>query len=127
LQERLLFRTNAILGDRQWYRLFSSALIHADFVHLCFNLLAFYSFAQVIEWAYGGVIMVVVYAVSILGGSLLSLHINRYRDYAALGASGGVCGVIFAALFLVPGTNAGIILLPFSIPGPVFAIGYLIV
>lgn len=43
--------------------------------------------------------LLVIYAVSVGGGSLFSLWLHRHHDYEALGASGGVCGVIFAAIF----------------------------
>ncbi|HTI98106.1 MAG TPA: rhomboid family intramembrane serine protease [Dongiaceae bacterium] len=126
LRERLLFRPEAILAHKQWDRLFSSALIHADWMHLGFNLFALYSFGSLVEEVYGRALFLGIYVASILGGSLLSLWLHRHHDYAALGASGGVCGVMFAAIFLVPGTGVGMMFLPLTLPGPVFAGGYLV-
>ncbi len=125
-RERLMFRPERILVDKEWDRLLSSALIHANWGHLGFNLLALFSFGQQIEFHYGAGLLLVIYIASVLGGSLLSLALHRHHDYAALGASGGVCGVLFAAIFLIPGTAVGLLFIPIAIPGPVFAILYLI-
>jgi len=126
LREKLIFDPHAILALKQWYRLFSCAVIHANGAHLFFNLITIYSFGSAIEFGYGSAVFLLVYALSILGGSLLSLYIHRNHAYAALGASGGGCGVLFAAIFLQPGTGVGMFLLPISIPGPIYAVGFLI-
>ena len=126
LMRRLLFKPKEILRKKQYDRLFSSALIHADWMHAGFNLFALYSFGSAIELLYGWQTLLAVYVLAILGGSLLSLYLHRFHDYAALGASGGVSGVIFATIFLVPGTGVGLIFLPIFIPGNVFALLYLI-
>jgi len=124
LKGRLLFRPHLILGG-QWDRLFGSALIHADWVHAGFNLFAFYSFGGVIEMFYGWHTLLMIYLGSILGGGLLSLYLHRQHDYAALGASGGVAGVVFATIFMIPGTGVGMLFIPVSIPGNLFALLYL--
>ena len=126
LRKRLLFQPQDILARKQWYRLLSSALIHANWAHLGFNLFALYSFGRSLEAFYGSITLLGIYVASILGGSLLSLFIHRNHDYSALGASGGVCGVIFATIFLVPGTSVGLVFLPIWIPGPLFAVLYLV-
>jgi membrane associated rhomboid family serine protease len=126
LSDRLLFRPDNILAQKEWYRLFSSALIHADWIHLCFNLVALYSFGEMVEAIFGGHMLLLIYLASILGGSLLSLFLHRYHDYSALGASGGVCGVMFASIFLVPGLSVSLFLVPIGIPGPIFAGLYLV-
>jgi len=126
LRERLLFRPRAILVDGEWHRLLSSALIHADWMHVIFNLMALHSFGQSVEMRYGPWVLLFLYCMSVLGGSLLSLLIHRNHEYAALGASGGVCGVMFGSIFLVPGTAVGLFLIPIPIPGPIFALLYLV-
>ncbi len=126
LRERMIFKPEAILARKEWYRLISSAFVHLDWMHLGFNLFALYSFGSLLELVYGSTILACIYLAAILGGSLLSLFLHRNHDYSALGASGGVCGVIFAAIFLVPGTGVGMLFLPFALPGPVFAVLYLV-
>lgn len=126
LQERLLFRPERILAHKEYHRILGSALIHADWTHLGFNLFSLYSFGRSLELIWGIPVFLGVYLGAIVAGSFLSLFLHRHHDYAALGASGGVCGVIFATIFLVPGTCVGMFLLPLSIPGPVFALLYLV-
>lgn len=124
--QRLLFKPREILVDGQWDRILSSALIHADWMHAGFNLFAFYSFGSSIEILYGWKTLVVIYIFSVMSGSLLSLFLHRHHPYAALGASGGVSGIIFATIFLVPGTGVSLFFIPIAIPGNVFALIYLV-
>ena len=125
LSDRLLFRPERILAQREWYRLLSSALIHVDWMHLFFNIVALYSFGETVEALHGPLVLLLIYWASVLGGSLLSLFLHRNHDYSALGASGGVCGVMFASILLVPGMSIGTLFVPVRIPGPVFAAFYL--
>ena len=101
--ERWIFNPRAILVDKDYHRLYTCGLIHANWTHFAFNAFSFYSFARGIEMLYGPSTMLFIYGCSILGGSLLSLIIHRNHEYRALGASGGVCGIIFASIFLLPG------------------------
>jgi hypothetical protein len=82
-------------------------------------------FGTTIEDNYGPRVLLIIYFSAILGGSLLSLAIHRHHDYRALGASGGVCGVIFASIFLVPGMAVMSLYFPVGIPGWLYAILYL--
>ncbi|NDV46976.1 rhomboid family intramembrane serine protease [Paludibacter sp. 221] len=125
--DRYKFSTYAIIEKRQWDRLIASAFLHADWMHLIFNMLTFYFFAPSII-AYLGVFrLMIIYIASILGGNLLSLFVYR-RDmtYTAIGASGGVCGVLFAAIALDPHIGIMFMFIPIPIPGWIFAILYLI-
>lgn len=124
--DRLLFRPRDILVRKEYHRVLTSALIHADWMHVIFNLMALHSFGRALEERQGPWVLLFVYLASILGGSLLSLWLHRNEDYSALGASGGVCGVMFAAIFLVPETNVMLFLIPIPVPGPVFALLYLV-
>jgi membrane associated rhomboid family serine protease len=126
LRERLLFDPFEILHRKQYERLITSALIHADWMHFGFNAFSLYSFGTNIEFIYGPKILVLIYLSSILGGSLLSLLLHRNHIYRSLGASGGVCGVIFASIFLLPGGSVSIPPFPLQIPAYLYAIGFLV-
>src|SRR4051812_20239673 len=52
LRSKLIFNPYIINSNRQWYRFFSSALIHADIVHLAINMLVLYSFGAIVEYYY---------------------------------------------------------------------------
>jgi len=125
LRQRWIFNPQAILADKQYYRMLSSGLIHADLPHFIFNAISFYSFAQMIETDFGPKVLLVIYGASIFGGSLLSLVIHRHHDYYALGASGGVCGVIFASIFMLPGSSVVIFPFPFGVPALLYAVIFL--
>ena len=70
--------------------------------------------------------LMLIYFGSIVGGSLLSLYLHRHHDYRALGASGGVCGVIFASIFLLSGGGVTMLWMPVSIPSWLYAILFLV-
>ena len=127
LRERLLFSPYDILRRKQIDRMLTSGLIHADWAHFLFNAFSFYCFGRNIEFIYGSNVLLLIYLSSILGGSLLSLIIHRHEEYKALGASGGVCGVIFASIFLLPGGSINIYPFPVGIPAYAYAIGFLII
>src|SRR5215469_6651549 len=83
IRERWIFNPRAILAHKEYYRMVSCGLIHADWVHFLFNAISFLSFAQNIEVNYGAKTMLLIYCASIIGGSLLSLVIHRHHDYRA--------------------------------------------
>ncbi len=112
----------------EYYRLISSAFIHADWAHFTFNVVGLVIWGEVLEYAGGWWFLPLVFLLSALGGSLLSLFIHRHEsDYQALGASGGVLGVIFASLQVYGGSVQPLFLPGIGIPAPVFAIAYLVV
>src|ERR1043166_7064725 len=126
LWERWMFKPYEILRHKQIERMVTSGLIHLDWMHFALNAYSFYSFGRNIELFYGTRTLLIIYVASIVGGSLLSLFIHRHHDYRALGASGGVCGIIFASIFLLPGGRIGMFLLPIMVPADVYAIAFLL-
>ena len=88
-------------------------------------MVSLYLFGRTFEWSLGKTDFLLIYFGSVIGGSLLSLYVHRHHDYLAYGASGGVCGIIFAYLLLFPG--AGISLyFAVPIPGWLYAIGFMV-
>lgn len=126
LFDRLKFNTYAILQQKQWDRLITSAFLHADWMHLIFNMLTFYFFAPFIIMYLGVVKFLLIYFGSIIGGNLLTLFLYRHNPaYSAIGASGGVSGVLFGSIALYPHISIMIMFIPIPIPGWIFAILYL--
>ncbi|MGD9109649.1 MAG: rhomboid family intramembrane serine protease [Phycisphaerales bacterium] len=125
--ERYLFDSQRILADKQYYRIVSSGALHGSWGHLIFNMFSLYSFGSEIELHFGWVQFLTIYFVSIIGGSLLSLVLHRNHEYRAIGASGGVCGIIFACIFLLPGSSVYIFFIPIPIPAYIFAVVFLAV
>jgi len=124
--DRFIFRPESILSSREYYRLFTSAFLHADWTHLIFNMISLYLFGSDIELFFGVSQFLAIYVGAIVGGSLLSLLIHRHHDYRAYGASGGVCGIIFAYIFIFPGGGVSFFPFPFTIPAWLYAIAFVI-
>jgi membrane associated rhomboid family serine protease len=124
--EKLIFEPRAILVFKEYYRMATSALLHADGSHLFGNMLTLYFFGSSLELYHGPAVLVFIYLASIIGGSALSLWLHRHHDYRALGASGGVCGVLFAWILFFPGGTVAFLFVPIPIPGWLYAIAYLV-
>jgi membrane associated rhomboid family serine protease len=123
--EKNLFQVNKVLQGKEYRRLLVSGFLHADWAHLIFNMVSFYSFADNLETFLGPVKFLTIYFASLLGGDVLALIIHKNNPYyRAVGASGAVCGVIFAAIALFPGIEIGFLFIPVPIPGWIFGIGY---
>lgn len=124
---RRLFATGPILERRQWDRLVSSGFLHGGYAHLFFNMYTLWSFGRVLEFVHGPWAFLVIYFAAIVGGNLVSLWLHRHEPhYRALGASGGVSGVIFAVIFLFPQGDIQLMLIPIPIPSWLFAIGFVV-
>jgi len=124
--DRYKFSTYAITEMKQIDRLLSSGFLHADLMHLIFNMLTLFFFADTIIAIMGNLLFVIIYLLAIIGGNLLTLWLYR-RDmtYTAVGASGGVSGILFAAIALYPDMTLFILPIPFPIPAWIFGIAYL--
>lgn len=124
--ERYKFNVGSVRRGEQ-FRMFSSGFLHADTSHLFMNMLTLYFFADVVINSVGELNFIVIYIISLLLGSLLSLyfHQNEYQ-YSAIGASGAVTGVLYAAILLNPGMSLYLFFIPIPIPAYIFGIGYLL-
>ncbi len=130
----LIFYPPAITNRNQWYRFITSGLIHADIMHLLFNMYSFYLFGDLVEKTFvqifgesGKLIYIILYVVSLIVCLLPTYFQNQNNyHYRSLGASGAVSAVIFAGIFLYPTMGMGIFPIPFHIPGFVFGPLYLI-
>ncbi|HOP29485.1 MAG TPA: rhomboid family intramembrane serine protease [Spirochaetota bacterium] len=127
LFEQYLFSVEKILKKHEYHRTISSAFIHADLGHLIFNMFSFYAFATGIESVYGSPSVAIIFLGGAISGSLLSLLIHRNEpEYRAVGASGAVCGIIFASIFLLPGGSIIIFPLPLPIPAWLYAVLFIL-
>ncbi len=108
-------------------RMFTSALLHADWNHLFFNMLTLYFFAPVVINYFGNTTFVFIYVASLLAGSLLTLlmHKDDY-SYRAIGASGAVTGILYSAILINPEMSLYLFFIPIPIPAYIFGIGYLL-
>ncbi len=125
---KYMFQVGAILEGKQFIRMVSSGWLHGSGAHLAFNMIALWSFAEVIIQLGSVFFFVAIYFLSLIGGSLTSLYIHRHNlYYSAIGASGAVSGVVFASILLYPQGSIYLFLIPFPIPSWLFGILYLLV
>lgn len=128
LEEGLLLYPWDIARRGQWYRLFTYGLVHADVLHLLFNMIALYSITFVLEQVMG----TARYAALYCGGMVLSAVIPAWRHranerYSALGASGAVSALFFAGMLYFPTAKIGLLFLPIPLPWPLFAVLFIAV
>lgn len=125
--DRYSFEVDNILVYKDYKRLVTSGFLHVSWMHLLFNMVALYMFSTSLELRMGPSSFLTLYFASLVGGNLLSLVIHRnHGDYSAVGASGAVCGIIFASIALFPGMRIGFLYLPFSIPAWIYGLLYVL-
>ncbi len=126
--ERYVFDVDAILIDKDYYRLISSGFLHANWWHFGFNMIALLSFSKTLELLFGYGRLSLIYFVSMLGGSFLALYIHRnHGDYRAVGASGAISGVVFSSIILFPDSKITFFLLPIEITSWVFGLFFILI
>lgn len=124
--EKLIFWPRLIKGNpKEAYRFITSGFIHADFMHLFFNLFTLYFFGRYVEILMGGFQYVIFYLLA-----LIVSHITTYIkyqnnwQYRSLGASGAVSAVLFAFIFFAPWEKVALFGI-LELPAIVFAVLYL--
>ncbi|MFZ6051503.1 rhomboid family intramembrane serine protease [Halocola ammonii] len=126
---------------KQYYRILSHGLIHADFIHLLFNMYIFYMFGQMLEpiftqeevfqrvlpgtpwWgsAAGVAFYILLYVGAVAFATLPSLKNHSDNpNYNSLGASGAVSAILMAFIVFLPTYPLSLF---FIIPMPAFVAG----
>lgn len=132
LMRQLMMNPYTISHRKQYYRFITSGFIHADHMHLFFNMFSLYFFGTTIEYIFGvifgstgTVYVLALYFLGIIVSDIPSYMKHRNDPgYNALGASGGVASVIFASIIFQPLANIYIYFVP--IPGFILGIGYIL-
>lgn len=125
---QLILHPFSVYRGQRVYTVVSSGFIHADIMHLLFNMLSFSFFAFALEpvvghWQFG-----VLYFVSLILSDLPTVYKHKNDEwYHSLGASGAVSAVIFSYILYSPVAPLGLMLIPgFQMPAVVFGVLYLI-
>ena len=125
-----------IVHQKEYYRIFTHAFLHADYFHLGINMLVLYSFGSYIEGIFaqlesqglifsGPFFFILLYIISIALASITT--VRRYRNneaYSAVGASGAVSAIVFTYIFFAPLQKIYFYMV-LPIPGILFGILYL--
>ena len=127
LMDALILWPPAVSRKNEWHRLVTYGLIHADFMHLLFNMVTLYFFGRVMEGFYTdalGPFGFVIFYVSALVASILPSYATHKTDarYYSLGASGAVSAVLFAFILFQPWQMIYIFILP--VPAILYAVAY---
>ncbi|MEW2922149.1 MULTISPECIES: rhomboid family intramembrane serine protease [Flavobacteriaceae] len=124
--DRYKFSIGAIrAGQRE--RTVTSGFLHVDISHLFFNMFTLYFFANVVINWFGPGKFLIIYFISLLAGSLLAMFFHKDEPYySAVGASGAVTGILYAAILLNPDMQLGIMFIPIPLPAYVLGIAYLL-
>jgi membrane associated rhomboid family serine protease len=125
--DRFLFVPFQVAQGRNFSGMVLSQFSHADLAHFLFNMMTLYFFGPVIEYGLGGWEFLLVYVLAGAGSTAFVYFFKKsIPTYKSLGASGSISGVIFASIVVDPTINIYFFFVPVPIPGPVFAIGYLV-
>lgn len=123
--EKYKFNVGAILRNKEYIRLLSAGFLHGDLMHLLFNMMTLYFFGPIVNQAFGDFGFLMIYFGSILLGNLFSLYLYKNQSwYSAIGASGGVSGILFASIAMIPDLPIYFFFIPIPIPGYIFGFLY---
>ncbi|MFN5031623.1 MAG: rhomboid family intramembrane serine protease [Flavobacteriia bacterium] len=132
--DKMVYSPYRVKHEKEYYRLVSHMFIHADSVHLIFNMMSLYFLGSFLEnelmFSFGSIGGEVHFLILYFFGGLFSTLIpfSRNQDnsnYRALGASGAVSAVIFAAIIWNPTMKLSLLFLPIPIPAYIFGPIYL--
>jgi membrane associated rhomboid family serine protease len=136
LMYKLQFNPFQVHHRKQYYRMLTHGLLHADWIHLIINMLVLLSFGTAVEHyferlesmgslKFPGLMFILLYGGAVVISSFTTLR--KYRDnsrYNSVGASGGVSAVIFTSIFFAPWQNL-LLYAIIPVPGILFGVLYL--
>jgi membrane associated rhomboid family serine protease len=116
-----------LVAEGEWYRLFTSAFLHASFLHIAGNMILLYFLGRILEPSIGTLRFVAIYLASLCAGSFGALLLAP--STLSYGASGAVFGILAATFAIARGrgidalaSSVGILILlnlafSFGVPG----------
>jgi len=130
--QRWMLNPHGIATRNEYYRFITSGFIHANWMHLAFNMITLYFFGSKVEMIFryffgemGSVIFILFYLVGIIVSDLPTFFKNRKNShYNSLGASGGVSAILFCSILYDPLARIYLYFIP--IPGFILGVLYLI-
>jgi len=119
LYGKFMLHPYSVSRRQKLYTLITSGLIHADWMHLIFNMMTFYFFAFQLEAMIGSWRFGMVYFLGLILSDIPSV-IKHKNDmwYNSLGASGAISAVLFSFILFQPFSS----MIIFPIPVPIWAV-----
>lgn len=87
--------SNAAIAAGEWWRFITPIFLHADFIHLLFNMFSLFLFGPELERLTGKVRFLTIYLTAGLFGSAATYFLQPL-DYLHVGASGAIFGIFGA-------------------------------
>lgn len=127
LLEKLVLWPPAVERKREWWRLLSYGLVHADWSHLLFNMITLFFFGSAIAQLFTASMGLLGFPLFYAGALLVSilpsyLHNRGNSRYRSLGASGAVSAVMFSYILLAPWSMIIVFVIP--VPAILYAVLY---
>mgnify|MGYP002780513834 FL=1 len=127
LRNALVLWPPAVTRRHEYHRFLGYGVVHADFMHLLFNMFTLFFFGRLMEGFYAqylGPMGFLWFYLSALVVSALPSYLKHRHDpdYLTLGASGAVSAVLFAFILLRPWETLLIYFIP--VPAIIFAALY---
>jgi membrane associated rhomboid family serine protease len=121
---KFMLHPYTVAKGKNLYTYITSGLIHADWMHLLFNMFTYFFFAFQLErmighWQFG-----LLYFLGLVLSSIPS--VVKHKDhfwYNSLGASGAISAVLFSYILFEPTTLLLVMFIP--MPAVLFAVLYL--
>ena len=117
----------------EYYRWITSGFVHGDFIHLAVNMFVLYQFGNMVEnsltfhlgTTVGTILFVTGYLLTIVMGDIPTYFRHRHHsNFASVGASGGVSGILFHYILLEPWSMLGLYAI-IPVPAIIFGVLYL--
>ncbi len=110
----------------QPWQILTYAFLHANLMHISFNMLAVYMFGADMERVWGGRRYLTYYLVCVVSAALAQLTVSGVTGayYPTIGASGAVFGLLLAFALYFPQRKIMLLILPIPLPAKVFVILY---
>lgn len=127
VMDDLILWPPAVARKREYYRLLTYGLVHADGTHLFFNMLTLYFFGSYMARVYNASLGIFGFGLFYLGGLLVSilptyLKNRNNSNYYSLGASGAVSAVLFGYILFAPWSQILVLVIP--MPAIIYAVLY---
>jgi membrane associated rhomboid family serine protease len=127
LMNDLILWPPAITRSREYHRLVTYGLVHADFNHLLFNMITLFFFGRAMEGFFSmrlGALGFALFYIAALVVSILPTYLKNRNNpnYRSLGASGAVSAVLFSYILLAPWSRIIVFVLP--LPAIIYAVLY---
>ena len=129
LMNDLILWPPAITRSREYHRLVTYGVVHADFGHLLFNMITLFFFGRTMEvyfTAWLGTLGFALFYILALVISILPTYLSNRNNpnYRSLGASGAVSAVLFSYILLAPWQKILVFVIP--MPAIIYAVLYVV-